>query len=100
MPAPYNTSLLDNATNLYEVTKEINVLADGLLASLILLVVGIYLVMIFRDQYNFSNVVMGVGFIMTLVAIGFWASGLVGMTIVLFPVLLLAVGAFIKIWGG
>ena len=96
----YNTSELDEAKNFYEITIALNNLSGGLIASLFLGVFCLFLVVLFRNTGDMSKVFLGSSFITTIVALLFWASGLIGINVLIFPVVLLMIAIFINIWGG
>lgn len=98
MPAPYNTSALDNATDIYEITKEINTLSGGLFAGVFLVSVWLFMLMIFRNSDHFENVLIGTSFIQVIIALGLWLGQLISVDILLYPVVLLMISIVIKIW--
>ena len=96
----YDTTKLDNASSVFEVFREINTLSSAVLANVVLLVVSIVLVAIFKDKVEFRDLLIGVGFIVSLIAIGLWAIKAVPIGAFFFPFVLLIGAIFYKIWGG
>lgn len=96
----YNTTGLDEATNIYQLLIEINLLSNNVLSSMFLLVFTIFLLVIFRNQGPFSRVALGVSFISSLIAIMLWSIGALSFTILLMPLVFLMIMIFINIFGG
>lgn len=96
----YNTSLLDNSTNLYEIATEINTLSGNILASVLLLTIGIVLLIMFRYSNDFKRVMAGVAFIEVILSLIFWGVGFISLNILIIPILFFMVTIFINIWGG
>jgi len=94
----YNDTLLNNATDLFEMTKEINTLSNNLLGTMFLASTALFLLMIFKNQGEFKQVALGVMFITSLVGIGLLAIEFITFTALVIPLMLLMVLVFINIW--
>lgn len=100
MPAPYSIGELDNATDVYEIAKAVNGLSNGLYGGMLLVVTALFFLAIFRNSDNFPNIFLGTSFLTVLVALGLWITGLIGVHILIFPLILLMISIFVKVWGG
>jgi multisubunit Na+/H+ antiporter MnhF subunit len=100
MPAPYNDTILNNATDIYEITHEINNLSNGLFSGVFLIAIWLMMLMIFKGSDYFDNVLIGTSFIELIICVGLWAGELISINILLYPLILLMVSILIKIWRG
>jgi hypothetical protein len=96
----YNTTQLDDAKNILEIFVAINDLSGQIFASLFILVLTIFLLVIFRNNGGFEKVAFGVSFIISLISILFWAMGLISFIVLLFPLVFLMIMIFINVFGG
>jgi hypothetical protein len=95
----YDTAKLDNATGVYEVYKETNVLSDGLLAHALLFLIALILLMVFRGRVEFKDLMLGVSFMVAFLAVLLFALELVTLSIFYFPLIMLIAAIIIRIWG-
>jgi len=95
----YDTGKLDNATGVFEIFKEINVLSDGLLASGMLILISIVLLVTFRGRAEFKDVFLGVSFMISFLAVIMFVLSLVNISIFFIPLIMLISAIIIKIWG-
>lgn len=86
----YNLSGYDNATDIYRVFKASNTLADGYLFSLIFLFAGFMILFIsLRAKYDTVVAMIGSSFIISIIAVGGFALGLVSQGIMFIPIFIL-----------
>ena len=85
----YNLSSLDNATNIYEITKAVNNgIAGGFLMQFVL--GSIFLISFFTMKKYETNVAfVASSFITTMIAVGFYFLEFIGIQGLIIPILLL-----------
>lgn len=97
----YNLTILEEATNPYELVNGINTLSNNLLGIVILAFISIIVMIIFRGREpDFSNVLLGTFFISSIVGVLLWAINWLDVSIVAIPIILLAGTVFYKLWQG
>jgi hypothetical protein len=95
----YDTSRLDNVTNVYQLAKELNTISDGLLMGGFLVTVGIVLVVVFYNKAPFKDLLLAVSFMVTFLAVLLWAAQLLTVGVIAGPLIMLLIAVFVKIWG-
>ena len=95
----YNESELNAATNLYDITLALNTLSGGVLMNVIMLILFFFFVIMFRNTGDMKKVLLGSSFITTIIGAVFWGVGLVPMSILILPIILVMITIFINIWG-
>jgi len=98
MPDPYNTTKIFSEVTLRGITYELNNQSDGLLSGMILLSLYLILIVIYRNTDYFHNVLLGSNFILVIIALGMWASGLITVSIMIFPLIITMITIFVTIW--
>ena len=95
----YDTTKLDNATGVYEVVKEINTLSSGVFANVLLFIIALVLLMIFKGRVEFKDLMLGVSFMVSFLAVLLFVLQLVTISVFYFPFIFLIAAIIIKIWG-
>lgn len=96
--ALYNLTGLENANNIAEITKEINILTEGILITVILGVIFIILFIRFSDRMLIKDLFIISSFITSIVSILFWAMGMVDLSIVFYPLILMVASIIVKMF--
>ena len=99
MALPYNLTAIENTSNLYTYFVEVNKLTTGWFAYMLLISLFIMLFAAWQHRDK-KAAVIGSSFITTIVAILLWAVGFISATIIIFPLLLLLGGIFVKLFSG
>ena len=93
MPVPYNLTGVTNASNIVELTQEVNQLTGEYLGLLILISFFVILIAAYRDQTPVTRVTVA-AFLTTLISFLFRVIGMTGDLVVLIFVLITS-GCFI-----
>jgi len=97
MPLPYNTTTIENTTNLFDFFVEINVLSSGWFAYLLL--VALFLIMLSMWMHRgFKAAAIGSSFVTTIIAVMLWSVGMISASIVVFPIIMLLIFVFIQLF--
>ena len=98
--AIYDTTALDNSTDVYQIFFNINAISNGLLANMLLAMISLVLIMVFRNRGDFKDVLLGVSFMVSFIAVLMFLAELVTISVFYFPFILLIGAVIYKIWGG
>lgn len=93
----YNLTFMDNATSLTQIVQGVNTESDGLLFGIILLVLFVIMLMVFRE-YPFKTVLLGAGSLISLLAGIMFGMGVISVTILVIPLIILAFAVVLKLW--
>ena len=95
----YNTTGFDNITNIYDLTNQVNQMTGNYYAIFIL--VAVFLVMFAAMKaFDTKSVFIAASFITSIVATMMFFLGFISSLFLIFPILLLLVSVFIKVWVG
>ena len=92
-------SFLDNATGLVGVVDGVNTASGGWLVGLLLLTAWILIIMVYINKAETEDLLLGSGFIMSIVTGLFFFIGLVPSWVLIFPVLSIIGGILLKYMG-
>lgn len=95
----YNDSFLDAANNTLDVAKGVNEAAGGWLYGGVLMVLFAVIFMIGTIKYDMEDVLIADGFLTAIVGALMWANELIPWHVIVYPVILLFIGIFYKVWG-
>jgi hypothetical protein len=99
MPEPYNLSGLQNSGDLLTLTQQTNIIADGLLGFILLIILWFVLFIAFKT-YDVKRALAGSSFICSIIAIFLRLLSLITDQ-VMFGMFIIAAISFILIkWGG
>ena len=90
----YNLTNLTNADGLVEIISAANQLTGGLLMTGIMVMV-FFITFISMKDSDTKSVFVVASFISSLIGLGFWALGFIGMTVLIFPFILLGASLII-----
>jgi len=93
-----NDTNLTIATNVLDQFKAINSISDGFLAISILCCLFIILIMTFSSR-GIKPAILGGSAITSLIAVMFWALGLISFGIMIIPIILIVVSLMLVVFG-
>lgn len=96
----YNVTGLEDANNLFTIFEAINELSSKFLGNFTLIIITLFLVILFRRQEDFKKSLLGSWFISSLLALVFWALGVIALPLVMIYLVVLLILIFINIFGG
>ena len=96
----YNVTNLTAGRNIYDLAYELNLLTtpEGLVGHFILFAFFILLVIVFKHHDN-RVTFLGAAFMTSIAGAIFWSIGLIGWSMLIYPLTLLLIFLFYKIFG-
>lgn len=94
----YNLTNITNSVNMFELTRGVNQLTSGLFASFVLLAVWLVLLSAFFSNFGLKRAMLSSSFIVSLLASLVFFMGLISMTTLILPILLLLISLILVVW--
>ena len=97
----YNLSLMDGVSNIGAMMSTFNTQSSNLLITMILVIVALTLaITLTASGWNITDVILANGLILTLITALLFAANLAGWNMIAMPLLLLAAGILLRVFGG
>ena len=91
----YNVTWMNNTFNIYDIFVNVNSTSDGVISSIILLIIGMFV--LYNTLSNgFSSAVVMTGLVTGIIGTLLWWAGLLPFFILIIPILMLLIGGAIK----
>jgi hypothetical protein len=94
----YNMSWTDTTSTLPDATMQVNILTGGLFGSLILLAIFVIILASFAKNHELIKVLLADSFLTAVLSVIFWVIGIVPLSIISIPTVLLIVSIVYYFW--
>ena len=94
----YNMTDIDSARNVFDIALSIASISNDMLGIFVLLLLAIVSFFGLQSRTSYLNAMPISGFFTSIVAIGLWGFALIDVTILLYPIIYLLIGIFLRVF--